>query len=87
MPFLDNEEALIKTRTWTEKIADMPDESFDILYDNLQHVLELQLRKLNIPEKYRGMFLTEIGLIEQEQRYKPVSKPLQYFHIQAFHDY
>lgn len=54
---------------------------------DMQHFWELQLRKLNIPEKYRGMFLTEIGLIEQEQRYKPISKPLQYFHIQAFHDY
>lgn len=203
LPVPDSEESLIKTRTWSEKIANMPDSSFDILYDDLhylssrrhsvdicslglftntgnllyssrderayiidvqafaqrpgisptqtkgfniplyltrgllpgaycyaqehskdkeliklrteivaksiasakrnnlndvngylkgnmsdmQHFWELQLRKLNIPEKYRGMFLTEIGLIEQEQRYKPVSKPLQYFHIQAFNDY
>lgn len=55
--------------------------------NDLQHVWELQLRKLNIPEKYRKMFLTEIGRIKQEQRYKTLPKPLQYFHIQAFNDY
>lgn len=203
MPVPDNEESLIKTKTWSEKIADMPDSSFDILYDDLHylssrrhsidvccsglftntgnilyssrdrrayiidvqpfiqkpgistqqtkgfntplyltrgllpgalcyapqhnqdpaliklrteiisrsisaakrnnlndvngylrgnmddmlHFWRLQLLKLNIEEKYHKSFLTDLGSIKQEQRYKTISKPLQYYHIQGCNDY
>ena len=51
------------------------------------HFWELQLRKLNIADKYRDDFLTQIGSIKQEQRYTPLSKPLQYYHIRGCNDY
>lgn len=38
LPKPDDEDALIKTKTWSEKIADMPDSSFDILYDDLHYL-------------------------------------------------
>lgn len=203
LPVPDCEESLIKTRTWSEKIANMPDTSFDILYDDLHYLSsrrhsidvctlglftntgnllyssrdqrayiidvqpfiqkpgisptqtkgfntplyltrgllpgalcyakehstdreliklrteivsksikaakrnnlndvngylkgsmdqmlrfwQLQLLKLNIPEKYHESFLTQIGSIRQEQRYATISKPLQYYHIQGCNDY
>ena len=203
LPAPDNEETLIKTRTWSEKIANMPDASFDILYDDLHylssrrhsidvcslglftntgnllyssreqrayiidvqpfiqkpgispkqtkgfntplyltrgllpgafcyaqehskdseliklrteivsksikaakrnnlndvngylngsmdkmlHFWQLQLLKLNIPEKYHASFLTQIGSVKQEQRYIPLSRPLQYFQIRGCNDY
>lgn len=55
--------------------------------DNMLHFWELQLRKLNIADKYRDDFLTQIGSIKQEQRYTPLSKPLQYYHIRGCNDY
>jgi len=38
LPAPDSEESLIKTRVWSEKIANMPDASFDILYDDLHYL-------------------------------------------------
>ena len=38
LPAPGSEESLIKARTWSEKIADMPDSSFDILYDDLHYL-------------------------------------------------
>lgn len=55
--------------------------------DQMLHFWQLQLLKLNIPEKYHESFLTQIGSIKQEQRYAAISKPLQYYHIQGCNDY
>ncbi len=55
--------------------------------DEMLHFWELQLRRLNIPEKYRNMFLNEIGSIKQEQRYVPLPQPLQYNQIRGCNDY
>lgn len=203
LPAPDSEESLIKTRVWSEKIANMPDSSFDILYDDLhylssrkhsidvctlglfsntgnllyssrderayiidvqpfiqkagiafnqtkgfntplyltrgllpgalcyaqehskdaeliklrteiiaksiasakrnnlndlngylkgdmnamEHFWQIQLRKLNIPEKYHAGFLAEVSSIKQEQRYTPIMNPLQYAQIRGCKDY
>ncbi len=55
--------------------------------DNMLHFWQLQLLKLNIPEKYQKSFLTQVGSIRQEQRYPTVKRPLQYCHIQGCNDY
>lgn len=55
--------------------------------DDMLHFWELQLRKLNIPQKYYDGFLNQIGSIKQKQRYAPLSKPLQYFQIRGNDDY
>lgn len=47
LPKPDNEESLIKTRVWSEKIADMPDSSFDILYDDL-HFLSSRRHSIDV---------------------------------------
>lgn len=55
--------------------------------DNMIHFWQLQLMKLNIPEKYHQSFLAQIGSVKQENRYPALRSPLQYFHIQGCNDY
>lgn len=55
--------------------------------DDMLHFWELQLRKLNIPEKYQNTFLTQVGSIKQIQRYAPLARPLQYQQIRGCNDY
>ncbi len=55
--------------------------------DNMLHFWQLQLLKLNIPERYHNEFLTQIGSIEQKERYHSISKPLLYQQIRGCNDY
>lgn len=55
--------------------------------DQMLHFWQLQLLKLNIPEKYHESFLTQIGSVKQEQRYEPLPHPLQYYQIRGCNDY
>lgn len=54
--------------------------------DNMVHFWELQLRKLNIPEKYHEEMLNNVASIKQEHRYNSILKPLQYYQIRGFDD-
>ncbi len=60
LPAPDNEESLIKTRTWSEKIANMPDSSFDILYDDLHY---LSSRRHSIDVCSLGLFTNTGNLL------------------------
>lgn len=55
--------------------------------DNMLHFWQLQLLKLNIPERYHNEFLTQIGSIKQKERYHSISKPLLYQQIRGCNDY
>lgn len=60
LPAPDCEESLIKTRTWSEKIANMPDSSFDILYDDLHY---LSSRRHSIDVWSLGLFTNTGNLL------------------------
>lgn len=64
LPAPDSEEALIKTRVWSEKIANMPDYSFDLLYDDLHF---LSSRRYSIDVCSMGLF-TNTGNILYSSR-------------------
>ncbi len=55
--------------------------------DNMLAIWELQLRRLNIPEKYRNGFLNEIGSVRQEQRYQTPAVQIKYKQVRGCNDY
>lgn len=55
--------------------------------DNMLAIWELQLRRLNIPEKYRNGFLNEIGSVRQEQRYQSPAVQIKYKQVRGCNDY
>nr|QIM10790.1 hypothetical protein PlAlph_6820 [uncultured Alphaproteobacteria bacterium] len=64
LPAPDSEEALIKTRVWSEKMANMPDRSYDVLYDDLHF---LSSRRYSIDVCSMGLF-TNTGNILYSSR-------------------
>lgn len=55
--------------------------------DDMLRFWELQLRRLNIPERYHKGFLDDIGSVKHEQRYLPPLSPVKCLQIRGCNDY
>ena len=53
----------------------------NVIMDTMLNIWELQLRILNVPEKYRDNMLNRIGSVRDEKRYRTDKENISYVRV------